>query len=138
MMSSGGAVIHLLIAISDHPQAGVPLASDTKSTPGSPPLHYSRWPQDKTGGERGTQEGSRTPGGRMLAPTHSDSQRKEERKEEPERKGLDLHVIVHRWEARPSLTTDPARFSFNRKGKLPSNMGWAGMWAPRLGIWKTI
>lgn len=65
-------------------------------------------------------------------------ERKEERKEEPERKGLALHVIVHRWEARPSLTTDPARFSFNRKGKLPSNMGWAGMWAPRLGIWKTI
>lgn len=29
-------------------------------------------------------------------------------------------------------------FSFNRKGKLPSNMGWAGMWALRLGIWKTI
>lgn len=29
-------------------------------------------------------------------------------------------------------------FSFNRKGKLPSNRGWAGMWALRLGIWKTI
>lgn len=56
----------------------------------------------------------------------------------PGRKGLDLHVITHRWEPRPNLTTDPARFSFNRKGRHSSNRGQAGMWAPRLGIWKTI
>lgn len=68
-MSSGEAAIHLLIPISDHPQAGVPLAPDAKPTPGSPPLRYGRWPQDKTGGERRTQESSRTPGSRILAPT---------------------------------------------------------------------
>lgn len=28
--------------------------------------------------------------------------------------------------------------SLNRKGKLPSGMGWAGMWALRLGVWKPI
>lgn len=50
-------------------------------------------------------------------------ERKEERKEQPERKGLALHVIVHRWEPRPNPTTDPARFQLQSEKKAPIKHG---------------
>lgn len=65
-------------------------------------------------------------------------ERKEERKEELERKGLDFYVIMYRWEFRFNFTIDFVRFSFNRKGKFLLNMSWVGMWVSRLGIWKII
>lgn len=56
-------------------------------------------------------------------PTKIPKEREEERKEEPERKELVLHVITHRWEPRPDPMTDSARFQLQSES---AHQTWAG------------
>ena len=108
------------------PSSWAPFTSHTDSNLGPPPLRYSRWLSDLTG-SRGWGHSRRlwntwwrNPGPPL---TKIPQERKEERKEEPGRKGPDLHIITHRWEPIPKPMTDPAGFQLQSERKAPIKHG---------------
>lgn len=133
---------HPLIPTSPHLQAGRPLPLTLRPISGPPLPHISARGllASLAAGAGGTQEGAGTPGGRVPAPTRRDSPRKEGGEEGSSGEEGAAPPPCHRapggWGGDPDPS--PGRPPLHRKGKLPSNGGWAGMWAPRLGVWNPI